>query len=195
MPGVRRSGARGGGRSSSMCGVGLRRARRETDGPDGIRGPPEARCATGSSRGARVRRATRPWRTAVLGNVGGGATARKRAKRRRGNGVELTASSSAVSLGSGTGCGRHIGDGDRRCPRFKMMSMAAIRRVPGCLTRRGGVEGGGGALGHARWRRKQWPRQLRAAAVVALGRERERGQMRGEARERVREVHKGAWRR
>ena len=27
--------------------------------------------ATGSSRGARVRRATRPWRTAVLGNVAG----------------------------------------------------------------------------------------------------------------------------
>ena len=27
--------------------------------------------ATGSSRGAQVRRATRPWRTAVLGNVGG----------------------------------------------------------------------------------------------------------------------------
>ena len=30
-----------------MCGVGLRRARRETDGPDGIRGPPEARWCHG----------------------------------------------------------------------------------------------------------------------------------------------------
>ena len=122
--------------------------------------------ATGSSRGAQVRRATRPWRTAVLGNVGGGATARERAKRRRGNGVELTASSSAVSLGSGTGCGRHIGDGDRRCPRLKMMSMAAIRRVPGCLARRGGVEGEGGALGHVRGvRGRRWSRQQQAAAT------------------------------
>ena len=47
VAGVRRSGARGGGRSSAMCGVGLRRARRETDGPDGIRGPPEARWCHG----------------------------------------------------------------------------------------------------------------------------------------------------
>ena len=30
-----------------MCGVGLRRVRRETDGPDGIRGPPEARWCHG----------------------------------------------------------------------------------------------------------------------------------------------------
>ena len=30
-----------------MCGIGLRRARRETDGPDGIRGPPEARWCHG----------------------------------------------------------------------------------------------------------------------------------------------------
>ena len=30
-----------------MCEVGLRRARRETDGPDGIRGPPEARWCHG----------------------------------------------------------------------------------------------------------------------------------------------------
>ena len=142
--------------------------------------------ATGSSRGAQVRRATWPWRTAVLGNVGGGATARERAKRRRGNEVELTASSSAVSLGSGTGCGRHIGDGDRRCPRLKMMSMAAIRRVPGCLARRGGVEGGGGALGHVRGvRGRRWPRQQQAAATAAFasGRTEEGESVRGRERE------------
>ena len=150
--------------------------------------------ATGSSRGAWVKEARRPWLTAVLGHVGDGATAREQEKRRRGNGVELTASSSAVSLGSGTGCGRHIGDGDRRCPRLKMMSMAAIRRVPGCLARRRGIEGEGGALGHVRGvRGRRWPRQQQAAATAAFasgrteegesvrGREREqRGRKRGE---------------
>ena len=57
--------------------------------------------ATGSSGGARVEGARQPWRTMVLGHVGEGATTRERAKQGRGNGVELTAWSLAVSLGSG----------------------------------------------------------------------------------------------
>ena len=73
--------------------------------------------ATGSSRGAQVRRATRPWRSTVLGNGGGGATAREQAKRRRGNRVKLTASSSAVSGSSGRRRRRRIGNGGPRWPR------------------------------------------------------------------------------
>ena len=81
-------------------------------------------------------------------------------------GGETEWSSQRVRRRSRWARGRHIGDGDRRCPRLKMMSMAAIRRVPGCLTRRGGIEGGGGALGHVRGARgRRWPQQQQAAAT------------------------------
>ena len=80
VAGVRRSGARGGGRSSAMCGVGLRRARRETDGPDGIRGPPEARWCHGFEQRGSGQESYAAMANGGARKCGRGATARKRAK-------------------------------------------------------------------------------------------------------------------
>ena len=58
--------------------------------------------------------------------------ARVREQARGGGGMvaELTVISTEDSAGSGTGCGRRIGDGDRRCPRLKMMSMRRYNASP-----------------------------------------------------------------
>ena len=97
--------------------------------------------------------------------------------------AELTAVAAGVEAGSGTHWRRRGGDGDPRRPAMKKTTVSAMERVPGHLARRGrcGRRGGASRLGR-RARGGRWPRQRRAAAVMALGcaRERAGGEEEGE---------------
>ena len=89
--------------------------------------------------------------------------------------AELTAVAAGVEAGSGTHWRWRGGDGDPRRPAMKKTAVSAMGRVPGHLARRGRCRRRGGAsrLGR-RARGGRWPRQRRAAAVMALGCARER---------------------
>ena len=89
--------------------------------------------------------------------------------------AELTAVAAGVEAGLGTHWRRRGGDGDPRWPAMKKTTVSAMERVPGHLARRGrcGRRGGASRLGR-RARGGRWPRQRRAAAVMALGCARER---------------------
>ena len=97
--------------------------------------------------------------------------------------AELTAVAAGVEAGSGTHWRRRGGDGDPRRPEVKKATVSAMERVPGHLAHRGrcGRRGGASRLGR-RARGGRWPRQRRAAAVMALGcaRERAGGEEEGE---------------
>ena len=115
--------------------------------------------------------------------VGNGVTARERGEEERETVAELTAVAAGVEAGSGTHWRRRGGDGDPRRPAMKKTTVSAMGRVPGHLARRGrcGRRGGASRLGR-RARGGRWPRQRRAAAVMALGcaRERAGGEEEGE---------------
>ena len=84
---------------------------------------------------------------------------------------------------------------DPRRPEAKLATATAPQGAPSCVARRGGRGGRGGSgerVGEARGGR--WPRQRRAAAVMALGCARERAGGEEEARESAREVGAAAWR-
>jgi len=121
---------------------------------------------------------------ALAGTSASTATARIRARERRGNGGELTEVRRACSAARGKLWSRRSGDGDPRRPEAKKATATAPRDAPACVARRRASERGGGAparVGETRGRR--WLRQWRVAATAAFGRgEREQGRKRGEKR-------------
>ena len=96
---------------------------------------------------------------ALAGTSASTATARIRARGRRGNGGELTEVRRACSAARGRFWSRRSGDGGLRCWRLKTTAIAAMQRVPGRVGRRSGQRRASGASGHkARARPWRWVR-------------------------------------
>ena len=104
---------------------------------------------------------------ALAGTSASTATARIRARERRGNGGELTEVRRACSAARGELWSRRSGDGDPRRPEAKKATATAPRDAPACvlggelqseeaeLLRVSERRGGDGGCGNGEWRRRQ----------------------------------------
>ena len=123
------------------------------------------------------------------GSVDKGPTAagRKRAREEGEQEEELTAEAIGWSAGSGKAWGRRDGGGDLGQPEVEDDGLEAMQGVQARFLPLGEAELNGGAGGHDRGvRRWLWPRQRRAAAMVASGGAAQRNQRRGMDTGRVR---------
>ena len=181
MDGVRRSGARGGGRSSGGCGVSAAACKQASChasvAPRVVASATDARAGPFGHRGFAGDESVR---RSVLAPVEGAARARNRTWGYGETKQGLTGIVQGGSASSGKRRWWRIDGEDPRRPAMETAMVAALQRVRDLVARWGGRGGRGGASGRngkaGQW---LWPWQQRAAAVSSARAARERGQRRG----------------